>query len=199
MGVEARSDDIVTSAIVTAEAMKDRGMAGRTAIVVGGQGIRDALDSVCISVKDEASVTASDFVVVGWTPDFTYADMRRAATAVRKGATLIATNNDATFPAGEGLWPGAGAILSSIETATGARAEIMGKPHPPMMEAVARRLEGAGAIAIVGDRPDTDLVGGEARGWTTILVLTGVTSAPEAASLDPAPDHVVGSLAELVR
>ena len=199
MGIEADPDDIVTSAVVTAETLKERGMAGRTAIVVGGQGVREALGSVCISVKDDPSVTVADLVVVGWTPEFTYADMRRAATAVRKGAALIATNNDATFPAGDGLWPGAGAILASIETASGARAEVMGKPHPPMMETVARRLDGEGSIAIVGDRPDTDLAGGAARGWTTILVLTGVTSERDVASLQPAPDHVIASLAELIR
>lgn len=199
MGVAAEPEDIVTSAVVTAGTLEQRGMAGRTAIVVGGPGIREALSSVCISVKDDASVTAADLVVVGWTPDFTYAEMRRAATAVRKGAALIATNNDATFPARDGLWPGAGSILASIETAFGASAEVMGKPYPPMMETVARRLEDASAIAMVGDRPDTDLAGGAARGWTTILVLTGVTSERDVASLERAPDHVIVSLADLVQ
>jgi ribonucleotide monophosphatase NagD (HAD superfamily) len=124
--------------------------------------------------------------------------MRRATLAVRAGAQLVATNDDASFPAPDGLWPGAGAILASIEVASGARAEVMGKPHPPMMDAVARRLDGCRDIAIVGDRPQTDLRGGIARGWTTILVTSGVVSPEDAPKVDPPPDAVLGSIADLV-
>jgi NagD protein len=74
----------------------------------------------------------------------------------------------------------------------------MGKPHDPMMETVAARLDGAQAVAMVGDRPETDLAGGASRGWGTILVLTGVTGRDEAARVTPAPDLVVDSLQELL-
>ena len=197
-GIAIQAQDILTSAIVTAEVLRDAGSAGKTALVVGGDGIREALGNVCISVKDDPAVTVTDLVVVGWDPGFDYDAMKRAAIAVRRGARLIATNDDASFPAADGLWPGAGAILASIERASGVRAQVMGKPHPPMMEAAARRLEGARRIAVIGDRPDTDLAGGQSRGWTTILVLSGVATAEEARVLRPPPDHVLGSLAEIL-
>lgn len=190
-------EEILTSAIVTAEVLEKRGFAGKTALVVGGDGVREALGSVCISVKDDPAVTVTDLVVVGWDPSFDYDAMKRATLAIRRGARLIATNDDASFPAADGLWPGAGAILASIERAAGTKAEVMGKPHAPMMEAVAERL-GKGRIAVVGDRADTDLAGGASRGWTTILVLSGVTSADEVADLGITPDHVVGSLSEIL-
>lgn len=196
VGVPASADEIVTSAVVTAEVLRARNATGRTAIVVGGQGIRQAIAGICTSVKD--GVDSADYVIVGWTPEFTYDDMRRASTAVRKGAHFIATNDDATFPAARGLWPGAGAILASIETASGARAKVMGKPHAPMMDAVARRLEGCTRIGIVGDRPDTDLAGGIARGWTRILVLSGVTRPEDVVAISPPADLVLGSIAELI-
>ena len=196
-GIPIERDDILTSALVTAEVLQARGFPGKTAIVVGGDGIKEALGDVCISVKEEP-VTVSDLVVVGWDPDFNYEAMKRASMAVRRGALLVATNGDATFPGAQGLWPGAGAILASIERASGASAEVMGKPHRPMMEAVARRLQGRTRIAVVGDRPDTDLEGGRSRGWTTILVLSGVTSPDEAPSLRPTPDLVLGTLAEIL-
>lgn len=196
-GIEIGEEEVLTSAIVTAGVLQERGFPGKTAIVVGGEGIRDALAEVCISVKDDPAITAADLVVVGWDPDFTYDAMRRASVAVRRGATLVATNNDPSFPAADALWPGAGAILASIETASGAKAEVMGKPFSPMMEQATRRLDGATHIAAVGDRPDTDLAGAMARGWTTILVLSGVTSASQAKRLDPQPDLVLGSIAEL--
>ena len=197
LGVEIEPEEILTSAVVTAEALAARGFAGKTAIVVGGDGIKGALSDVCISVKDDPSVTISDLVVVGWDPGFTYDAMQRAATAVRQGATFIATNDDATFPSADGLWPGAGSILASIERASGGRAEVMGKPHPPMMDAAQKRLGDAARIAIVGDRVDTDLAGGAARGWTTILVLSGVTTEAQARDLSPQPDRVIASIADL--
>jgi len=197
LGLDVSEDEVLTSAKVTAGVLQARGFAGKTAIVVGGAGLREALGEVCISVKDDPQVTVADVVVVGFDLGFTYEAMRRAAVAVRRGAALVATNDDASFPAEEELWPGAGAILSSIETACGVRAEVMGKPHPPMMEAAARRLEGSRAIAVVGDRPDTDLAGGLARGWRTILVLSGVTTTAQAERLENVPDLVIGSIADL--
>ena len=73
----------------------------------------------------------------------------------------------------------------------------MGKPHEPMMRAAAERLEGCKRIAIVGDRPDTDLAGGVAMGWTTVLVLSGVTSRDEVDAVRPRPDMTVDRLADL--
>lgn len=197
VGVAARPEEILTSAVVVGDVLAQRGLAGASAIVVGGDGVRAALADAGVEVVDDASVTASDLVVVGWDPRFDYDAMRRASIAVRAGAQLIATNDDASFPAARELWPGAGAILASIEVASGARAEVVGKPNPPMMEAAARRLDGARAIAVVGDRVETDLAGGRARGWTTVLVLSGVTTRARADELEPPPDAVVDSLAEL--
>ncbi|HWL64830.1 MAG TPA: HAD-IIA family hydrolase [Actinomycetota bacterium] len=197
VGVPAEPDEIVTSAIVTAEVLKERGFAGKTAIVVGGDGLTEALGDVCVSVKSDPDVTKADLVVVGWDPSFDYAILTRAANAVRSGAILIASNEDATFPSPEGLLPGAGAMVAAIERASGRRAEVMGKPHPPMMKVVADRLHGCKSIAIVGDRPDTDLAGARAMGWTSILVLSGVTTPADAEHVTPVPDLVLDSLAEL--
>jgi HAD superfamily hydrolase (TIGR01450 family) len=195
-GIDIALTDVVTSAVVTAEVLAERGARGKSAFVVGGDGVREGLASIGVTVEASGDV---DFVIVGWDPDFTYDAMKRAALAVRAGAELIATNDDAAFPAQDALWPGAGAILASIQVASGGRAEIMGKPHPPMMEAVARRLAGAKRIALVGDRPETDLAGGRARGWTTILVTSGVTKPEDAPGVDPKPDMIVGDLAELLK
>ena len=197
LGIDVELGDIVTSAVVTAETLQQRGAGGRSALVVGGDGIHEALGSIGVAVDVEAPEDA-DFVVVGWDPGFTYEVMKRAALAVRSGAELIATNDDAAFPAQDGLWPGAGAILASIEVASGGSAEIMGKPHEPMMDAVARRVTGAEHIALVGDRPETDLAGGRARGWTTILVTSGVTTPEDAPTVEPKPDLIVGSLSEFL-
>jgi 4-nitrophenyl phosphatase len=197
VGIPAAESDVVSSGVVLAEVLRERGAAGKKAMAVGAQGLRAGLEAAGVTVVDGDSVDAIDYVVVGWDGDFDYRAMKRACLAVRAGAHLLATNSDATFPAPDGLWPGAGAILASIEVSSGVRAEVLGKPHPPMMEAAARRLEGCPRIGIVGDRADTDLAGGRARGWTTILVTSGVTTPAEAEALDPRPDVILPSLASL--
>lgn len=197
MGFAVEPDEIITSAVVTAEELRSRGAIGSTAYVVGGPGIRTAMVEAGYSLCEGEDGEAADIVVVGWDETFTWDKMRIAATAVRSGATFVATNGDATLPVEGALWPGAGSILASIERASGRTAEVMGKPNPPMLASLRRHLGGVDRVAMVGDRPDTDLEGARRLGWMTILVLSGVTSAAEARSLSPAPDLVVGSLADL--
>jgi 4-nitrophenyl phosphatase len=196
LGFEIDRSELLTSAMVTAKVLASRGLKGSRALVIGGDGLEVALadEGITRTLPGEKDI---DLVVVGWDPSFDYESMTAGARAVIDGATLIASNADATFPAPDGLLPGAGAIVASIERASGHEAEVIGKPHQPMMDAVQEHLAGARSIAAVGDRPDTDLDGARGKGWMTILVLSGVTSADAARKLEPAPDLVIESIADL--
>ena len=55
-----------------------------------------------------------------------------------------------------------------------------------------------GDCLIAGDRLDTDIAMGIASGMATALVLTGVTTADQAASARPTPDFVVDRLDQLL-
>jgi len=197
MGVEVEPEELVTSATVTVEVMAARGVVGKKAMVVGEDGLREALTSIGVEVDDDENSVTADFVVVGFDQNFNYAALRRASFAIQGGAQLIACNADASFPAANGLWPGAGSLVAAIETASGVRAEVMGKPHQPMMLVAKRRLGSASRIAIVGDRPNTDLEGGRTMGWVTILVLSGVTPRSEIDQVEPTPEIVLELLADL--
>jgi 4-nitrophenyl phosphatase len=197
MAIEAAPDDILTSAVVTGEVLKERGFGGKRALVVGGEGLDAAAREAGVETCTDPGSVGVDVVLIGWDPEFDYGKMERAATAVRNGATLIASNADATFPAPDGPLPGAGAILASIEVAGGRRAEVLGKPHRPMTDAIVRRLGTEGPTAAIGDRPDTDLAGAFEMGWMTILVLSGVTSRAQAGSLERQPDLILDSIADL--
>jgi 4-nitrophenyl phosphatase len=197
MGIQVDASEVLTSAAVTAQVLEQRGFANKRALVVGGRGVRRCLESVGVVIDEDPESMSADVVVVGIDTSFDYRAMRRAAAAVRAGAAFVATNDDAQLPVEGGLWPGAGAILASIEKASGRDAEVMGKPHAAMMDAVAARLAGARHIVAVGDRPETDLAGANKRGWTTVLVLSGVTSEDEVESLDPQPGLVLDSIADL--
>jgi 4-nitrophenyl phosphatase len=199
MGIVVGPHELLTSAIVTADALRARDMDGARALVLGGEGLRESLRARGIEPNAARSDADIDLVVVGYDPSFDYNSMRRACNALLAGAPFFATNDDVTFPAPGGvLWPGTGAILASLVAASGRAPEVMGKPHAPMMDAAADRLRGAREVLIVGDRPDTDLAGGRAKGWTTVLVLSGVTDRADVAGVEPRPDLVVDDLSGLV-
>ncbi len=171
-GFQAEPAEVVTSALATADLLAGRG--GGTAYVVGERGIREALSEAGIAVLDGEPATA-DHVVVGWDREVTYAKLRTASLLIQRGAHFVATNADRSFPAPEGLWPGAGAILAALTATTGIEPEVVGKPHPPLYLAVLRRVGGKRPL-VVGDRIETDIAGALALGWDCLLVLSGVTT-----------------------
>lgn len=172
IGIEADPVEVVTSALATAELLAERG--GGRAFVIGQDGVREALIDAGIRIL-EGEPEEADLVVVGFDGGATYGSLKRASLLVQRGARLIATNADGSYPAADGLWPGAGALLSVITTTTGAEPEIVGKPFAPLFEA-GRRRGGGGRPLVVGDRLDTDIEGAARLGWDTMLVLTGVSS-----------------------
>jgi 4-nitrophenyl phosphatase len=118
---------------------------------------------------------------------------------LQHGAALVATSRDPTLPMPGGAWPGTGAVLAAVETATGARAEIGGKPEPHLFEMARERIGDAGRVAMIGDRVTSDIEGGRRAGLPTILVLSGATSADDAKAADPAPDYVIDDITALLR
>ncbi|MCU1353326.1 MAG: putative phosphatase [Acidimicrobiales bacterium] len=180
--------DVATSAMAAAGLVEP----GERALLVAGPGVREALERRGVEVVTEGD---ADVVVVGWHRDFTYERMAVASDAVRAGARLLATNDDATFPTPDGLLPGAGAILAGIERASGVAAVVAGKPYPPTVADLLARCGPTGTM--VGDRPDTDGRLARALGYRWALVLSGVTTAADL-PVEPAPDVVAPSLASLV-
>jgi ribonucleotide monophosphatase NagD (HAD superfamily) len=121
---------------------------------------------------------AADAVIVGFHRDFDYERLRIASDAVRHGARLLATNDDATYPTPEGVIPGGGAILAAVVTASAATPTIAGKPYAPMATLVRERCGpgfSSGTAVMVGDRWSTDGLFAEALGCPFALVRTGVT------------------------
>jgi glycerol-1-phosphatase len=194
VGVPARPAEVETSALTTAAMLVNRGM--RTAFVVGEEGVRSALAQSDIEVVD-GTPAAVEAVVVGLDRAADYDKLRVASVLVAGGAALIATNGDASFPADDGPpWPGAGALLAVVETTTGRRAEVIGKPHAPIMLAALDRA-GGGRPLVIGDRLDTDIAGAQALGWDSLLVLTGIATRAQLETSPIRPTHVADDLRAL--
>jgi ribonucleotide monophosphatase NagD (HAD superfamily) len=256
LGIHVSQDHVFTSALATAAWLKKEGAGGASVLVIGERGIQEALTDHGFRLVDDHK--QADYVVVGFDSGFTYAKAREAALAVRRGALLIATNTDASLPTEQGEIPGAGSIVAMLETATGAKAKVIGKPEPgifvqalarlpvpcacplacplcqatglaggqarvpapcawppwpvgqdrqdrPQAQAAQDRLADrpggtqAGETAMVGDRYETDIVGGHRAGLKTIGVLCGVTSAGRFATANPPADWVFADLGELLK
>ena len=132
--------NFITSAMATAEFLASQKPNG-TAYVVGGGGLSAELYKIGYSITD----MAPDYVVVGKTASFGFPMMRKAAQLIDDGAKFIGTNPDMVDPVEGGTEPAAGALLASIEAATGMKPYIIGKPQladDDLREADARRAAG---------------------------------------------------------
>lgn len=182
--------DVITATMAAAPLLRPEDL---PVFGVGEHGISGLLEQLGLAHTDDAGEANS--VMVGVDRNFTYQKLAEASSAVRSGARFIATNNDFTFPAPNGqLLPGAGSLVGAISIASGVEPEIAGKPHQPMRDLIKTRFRGHAWV--VGDRLDSDISMARAEpDWTSILVLTGVTTPEEDTS--PA-DHVAADLKEAV-
>jgi glycerol 3-phosphatase-2 len=198
-GVPTEPERVVTAGEATARLVAERIGAGATAFAIGAPAFHDTLAEAGVELLDGEAAHRARAVVVSSHRGFDYEELLTATRALGAGAALFATSRDPTLPMPGGDWPGTGAVLAAVETASGARAEIGGKPERHLFDLARERLGGAARVAIVGDRVSSDIEGGRRAGLETVLVLSGATSREEAEAATPRPDHVVGSLADLVR
>src|SRR5690606_18710522 len=147
LGVPATAADVVTSAQAAAGLVADRFPAGSPVLVVGGEGVRVALEER--GLKPVASADDDPVAVVqGFSADLRYADFAEGAVALRSGALFVASNLDRTLPTERGPLPGNGSLVEMLRYATGVTPVAAGKPEPPLYQEALRR--GGGDRPLVG-------------------------------------------------
>lgn len=190
-------EHIVTSSVATALYLKTR-KPGAQVYTVGMFGLDQALTGQGFKLVDENADTA-DFVVAGLDRNLTYDKIKAANRLIRRGATFIGTNPDITFPTPEGPTPGAGTILAAIEAPSGQKPVIVGKPSPLMFEMALERLGVAPEEALmIGDRLETDILGGNRAGMHTALVCTGIHSRTDVNAASTKPEIIFDDLPALL-
>ena len=87
-----------------------------------------------------------------------------------------------------------------MTAATGQMPLVAGKPEAPLFHAAAKRLA-ADRPLVVGDRLDTDILGGNSAGFATVAVLTGVDTRESilAARTLERPAFLINDLTDLYR
>lgn len=171
MGLDVDENNFYTSALATAKFLSIQAP-GCSAYVIGEPGLYNALYNAKITLND----VDPDYVVIGETYNYNLDCMCKAMRLVEKGARLIATNSDLTYPNETGNVPACQALVAPIELTTKKKAYYIGKPNPLMMRTGLNILGCHSAEAVmVGDRMNTDVISCMECGMATVFVLSGVS------------------------
>jgi HAD superfamily hydrolase (TIGR01450 family) len=197
-GIPAADDRIVTAGVATARLAAGHAGPDGTAFVIGAPGFKETVAAAGLTLLDGEAAKSAGAVVVSGHREFDYGELLTATFALRNGASLFGTSRDPTLPMPGGAWPGTGATLAAVETASGKTAEIGGKPERHLFEQARGLIPAARRVAMIGDRLASDIDGGHRAGLKTILVLSGASTREEAETADPAPDFIVEDLAGLL-
>ncbi len=193
VGVDAHGD-VISSATAAGRLVS----AGQRVLVTGGGGIVEAVaanDAEPVLNTGASSLDGLDFdvVIVGHDRGFDFPRLRVAARALHRGARLIGTNSDPTFPTPHGLEPGGGSIIAAVATAGETTPQFAGKPNAAMAQAIVAHLGGkfdAASTVMVGDRRSTDGQMANRLGCRFALVRSDVGTASRDGTGDDAADVV---------
>ena len=197
LGAPATAGQVTGSAQAGAALLAENLPFGAKVLVVGGGALRDE-----VAARGFQSVAGAgdlpDAVVQGFDPELGWRDLAEAAFAIHAGALWVATNTDLTIPVACGIAPGNGSLVAAVRNATGIEPLVAGKPQPAMFELAAASL-GAQRPLVVGDRLDTDILGGNRAGMATAAVLTGIDNVRTilAARTAERPEYLIEDLSGL--
>ncbi len=198
MGIDVSTDDVLTSGQASAEFLRNELPLGTSIYAIGEDPLKNALVHAGFSLTQDGNDARA--VVVGLDRQMKWEQLAEAALAIQAGALFLGTNPDVTFPIERGQVPGNGALLAALETATGMKPMIIGKPEPHLYKhAIAHLQTEPMRSLVVGDRLETDILGGQRAGMRTALILTGVTQRHELTSSPIQPDYVFNDLPQLRR
>lgn len=193
MGLNVDESHFYTSAQATARFLS-RQFPGCSAYVVGEPYLYNSLYAAGISLNDYDP----DYVVIGETYNYNLDAMCKAMRLVEKGARLIGTNSDLTYPNEQGNVPACRALVSPIELTTGAQAYYVGKPNPLMMRTALHMMDVHSADTVmIGDRMDTDIIAGIESGLTSVLVLTGVSTLENIKKFPYRPGYILDKVGDI--
>jgi arabinose operon protein AraL len=162
-------------------------------------GLPPLLEQLADSFRLSEDPEAIDVVVASIDYGFDFPRLNIAFQALRRGARLLATNTDPTWPTPEGDIPDAGAIVGALKACSRREVDaVVGKPSLWMAQLALAQLGcGAQRAWMVGDSLESDMAMGAAAGMTTAIVLTGVTRRQDLDGAEVQVDHVLESLADL--
>jgi glycerol-1-phosphatase len=196
-GLSVAPSDVVTSPQAGVRLLADLVADGSTIFVVGGEGLTTEVEKAGYVVTRTALDNPSA-VIQGFSPQVGWEQLAEASFALHTGIPWVATNTDWTIPVARGVAPGNGTLVSAVHTAVGRLPIVAGKPEVAMFTLACERFAASNAL-VIGDRLDTDILGANRAGLSSVLVLTGIDTAKQvlAAEKDQRPTFILSDLREL--
>lgn len=197
-GVTIEPWQVITSAMATGIYLREAYPQGCNVYVVGQPSLKKTLTEYGLSIVDESK---EDVQVVVSAIDLalSYRKLKHASLLIQSGSKFIGTNPDVTLPTPEGLVPGSGTVIGALEIASRKKATMIGKPQPLLYKMAMKQLKIKPEETLaIGDRLETDILGAQAAGMHTALVLSGASSLAQAQAMTPPPEIITQDLAELV-
>lgn len=189
--VEAYPEEVFTSRKATIAYLKEQ--KAKRLYVIGEGGLKDGLKAAGFELVDQNV----DSVVVGLDSQVDYEMLEKATLLIHEGAEFIGTNPDSNLPTERGLVPGNGALISFLETSTGQKATMIGKPEAIIMDEALEELNlNKEEVLMVGDNYTTDIQAGIRNNIDTLLVLTGFTKKEDVPHLPTPATYVIDTLAD---
>lgn len=199
MGFDFADDEIVSSRDVAA-AHLEAAAPGASWAAICAEGddfhdlpgdVRDLLGAPALWREAEAFLFLSS---ARWTPAL---QARLVAALAERPRPVVVANPDLVAPREDGLSLEPGWWAHALQDAGVAAPRFFGKPYGEAFAAAADRLGGR-RLAMVGDTPHTDILGGRAAGFATVLVtdhglLAGRDALACAARAGLAPDWAIPS------
>ena len=198
MNVPIQAEEVIGTAQATAAYLQQSHPPGTRMILLGEEALHEAILAAGFVPVDDP--LEAEVVVSGFNREMDYMLLTRVAIALQNGADFIGTNPDTSFPLEEWIAPGNGAILAALEATTGIKPTIIGKPEPHLYIQSLRRMNTVPERTLaLGDRLDTDILGGQRTGMPTALVLTGISSKEDIKITGIQPDFIFPGLPELTK
>ena len=197
MGIEATREDFITSSQATAYYLKKH-HDGQILYVCGTESLKQELRSEGFTVTENAP--EAQCIVMGFDTELTFKKLEDVSwLLLTREIPFIATNPDLVCPTWYGSVPDCGSIANILETATGRRPLVIGKPKPTMVELALKRTGfSADQALMVGDRVYTDIASGVNAGIDTVFVLSGEGTMKDLEASDVKPTYVMDDIAALL-
>ena len=187
-GVKISQDQIITSGTTLANHMKQYYPDGGPVFILGDTGLIEPLNQNGFYHQEDNVIALAG----GLDKTINYEKLSQATLNLsNENVAFFFSNIDPTYPSPQGNIPGAGSILAMLETASGRKATVTGKPEPFMFQQALNYLKtSSNETLVVGDRLTTDILGGIKANCYTALLLSGVTNLTDLESSPIKPDII---------
>jgi HAD superfamily hydrolase (TIGR01450 family) len=199
IGIVASQHQLYTSTQAAIKYLRNQRPALQRLFVLGTPSLQQEIAEAGFALTKDDANDEPEAVLVGFDTTLAFSRLCRTAYWIERGKPFIATHPDRICPTDQPtVLVDCGSICAALEKATGRAPDVvLGKPDPCMIRGILHRHSLAPEnLAMVGDRLYTDMTMARRAGALGVLVLTGETTAAQAARHSPEPDLVVASLAE---